>query len=64
MTSDVAALAVGHVVMLGHSETEIAPALGVGCEIAGVIECAARIGRFSDTDEIENRQCCHWELSG
>ena len=53
----------GHVVMLGHPEAAIAPALGVGREVAGVVERAARIGRFGDADEIENRQGCHRELS-
>ena len=54
----------GHVVMLGHPEAAIAPALGVGCEIAGVVERAARIGRLGDADEIENGQGRHRELSG
>ena len=50
----------GHVVVLGHPEAAIAPALGVGGEIAGVVERAARIGLFGDADEIEDGQRCHW----
>ena len=45
--------------MLGHPEPAIAPTLGVGCEIAGIIERATRIGGFGDADEIEDRQCRH-----
>ena len=48
-----------HVVMLGHPDAAIAPVLGMGGEIAGVVERAARIGLFGDADEIEDRQCSH-----
>ena len=44
----------GHVVMFGHPETGVAPLLGVGGEIACIVERAARIGRFSDANQIEN----------
>jgi hypothetical protein len=50
--------------MLGHPEPAIAPTLGVGCEIAGIIERATRIGGFGDADEVENGQGCHRGLSG
>ena len=48
-----------HVVMLGHPDAPIAPALGMSRKIAGIVECAARIGVFGDADEIEDGKWRH-----
>ena len=48
-----------HVVMLGHPDAAITPFLGMGREIAGIVERAARIGVFGDADEIEDGKCRH-----
>jgi len=40
--------------MLRYPNAAIAPSLGMNRNIAGVVECAARVGVFGDADEIEN----------
>jgi transposase len=52
-----------HVVMLRHPGAAIAPSLGKGREITGIVERAARIGVLNNSDEIEDRRCRH-ECSG
>jgi hypothetical protein len=42
--------------MLCHPDAAIAPSLGMGRKISGIVECAARIGLFGDTDEIQDRK--------
>ena len=43
-----------HVVMLRHPDAAIAPSLGVGGEIAGVVERAAGVGLLGDADKFED----------
>ncbi len=49
-----------HIVMLGHPQPSIAPGLGVGREIAGIVERPPRVGFLGDADELENGQGDHW----
>ena len=48
-----------HVVMLGHPEAAIAPALGMGREIARIVERPTGVGLVGHADQIENRKCDH-----
>ena len=43
-----------HVVMLRHPDTPIAPFLGVGGEVASIVEGAARVGLLRDANKFEN----------
>jgi hypothetical protein len=50
--------------MLRHPDAAIAPVLGVDCEIPGIVERAARIGIFSDADELEEWTVPSWIAPG
>jgi hypothetical protein len=45
--------------MLRDPDSAITPFLGTDREITGIVESAARIGIFGDTDEIEDGKCRH-----
>jgi len=45
--------------MLRHPDAAITPFLGMGREITGIVERAARIGIFGDADKIEDGKCRH-----
>ena len=53
-----------HIVMFGDPEPPIVPPLGVGGEIAGIVERTACIRAFGDTDKVEYRQRRHPMLLG
>ena len=52
-----------HVVMLRHPDAPIAPFLGVGGEVASVVERAAGVGFLGDANKLENGQGRHAMLA-
>src|SRR3546814_7395594 len=48
-----------HVVVLGHPEAAVAPAFGMGGEVARVVERRARIAAFGDAGKLQDRQRGH-----
>ena len=53
-----------HVVVLGHPDPPVSPALGMHSDIARMIERATRVGLFGDPDEIEDGEGCHGAPGG
>ena len=53
-----------HVVMLRHPDAAIAPLLGMGGEVARVVERGAGVGAFGDAGEVEDGQGRHCRLRG
>src|SRR3546814_13246310 len=49
--------------MLGHPQAAIAPGLGMGSEVARIVEGAAGIGLFGDAGKLEDRQYRHGRQS-
>src|SRR3546814_17459423 len=49
--------------MLGHPQAAIAPGLGMGSEVARIVEGAAGIGLFGDAGKLEDRQYRHGRKS-
>ena len=53
-----------HVVMLGHPDAPVAPALGVGREVARVVQSGRLVGLLGDANELEQGQRRHRRLAG